>query len=108
MSHDTHTIAEQAPSFGERPTRNETNWIGMIRTPEGMEIPCTVKDVSKTGAKVGVPASYSLPDSFMLKVVGMDFICRVKLAWRRGHFAGVLIEQFGKIVPKQTLAVEST
>lgn len=108
MSHDTHTISEKAPSFAERPTRNETNWIGMIRTPEGIKIPCTVKDVSKTGAKIGVPASYTLPDSFMLKVVGMDFICRVKLAWRRGHFAGVLIEQVGKIVTKQASALERT
>jgi len=107
MSHDTHTTAEQTPaSFGERPPRNETNWIGIIRTSEGIEIPCIVKDVSKTGAKIGVPASYTLPDSFMLKVVGKDFICRVKLAWRRGHFAGLLIEQVGKIAPKPALTSE--
>ena len=109
MSHDTHMTAEQAPaSFGERPPRNETDWIGIIRTADGVEIPCTVKDVSRTGAKIGVPASYSLPDSFMLKVVGKDFICRVKLAWRRGHFAGLLIEQIGKITPKPDPAPEST
>ena len=36
----------------------------------------------------------------MLKVVGKDFVCRVRLAWRRGHFAGLLIEQVGKIAPK--------
>lgn len=109
MSHDTHMTAEQAPaSFGERPPRNETNWIGIIRTADGTEIPCTVKDVSRTGAKIGVPASYSLPDSFMLKVVGKDFICRVMLAWRRGHFAGLRIEQVGKIASKPAPAVEST
>jgi hypothetical protein len=86
--------------FGERAPRNETNWIGLIRTFEGVEIPCTVKDVSKTGAKIGVPASYDLPESFMLKVVGKNFVCRVRLAWRRGHFAGLIIEQVGKIASK--------
>jgi hypothetical protein len=94
-------------SFGERAPRNETNWIGLIRTLEGVEIPCTVKDVSKTGAKIGVPASYELPDSFMLKVVGKDFVCRVKLAWRRGHFAGLIIEQVGKIAPRPSAAPEA-
>ena len=93
-------------SFGARAPRNETNWIGVIRTSEGVEIPCTVKDVSKTGAKIGVPASYSLPDSFMLKVVGKDFVCRVTLAWRKGHFVGVRIEQIGKVAQKRAVAAE--
>ncbi|KQP29979.1 hypothetical protein ASF49_15010 [Methylobacterium sp. Leaf104] len=33
-------------------------------------------------------------------MVGKDFVCRVRLAGRRGHFAGLLIEQVGKIAPK--------
>lgn len=94
--------------FAERAPRNETNWIGVIRTLEGVEIPCTVKDVSKTGARIGVPASYELPDSFMLKVVGKDFVCRVRLAWRRGHFVGVRIEQVGKIAPKPATILEGS
>ena len=109
MSAGTQRGAEELPaSFEERATRAETNWIALIRTSEGVEIPCSVKDVSKTGAKIGVPASYPLPDSFMLKVLGKDFVCRVSLAWRRGHFAGVRIEQIGKIaqrppaLPKQS------
>lgn len=94
--------------FAERAPRNETNWIGVIRTLEGVEIPCTVKDVSKTGARIGMPASYELPDSFMLKVVGKDFVCRVRLAWRRGHFVGVRIEQVGKIAPKPATTLEGS
>ena len=100
MSQDTQQIKGAAASFGERAPRNETDWIGLIRTFDGIEIPCTVKDVSKTGAKIAVPASFQLPDSFMLKVVGKDFVCCVRLAWRRGHFAGLLIEQVGKIAAK--------
>jgi hypothetical protein len=87
-------------STADRPQRNETNWIAIIRTSDGVEIPCNVKDVSKTGAKIGVPASYDLPETFMLKVIGKDFVCRVSLAWRKGNYAGVHIEQFGKVAPK--------
>ena len=91
--------ADPSP-FIERAARTETDWIALIRTSEGIEIPCSVKDVSNTGAKIGVPASYHLPDSFMLKVVGKDFICRVTLAWRKGNYAGVRIEKVGKLTPK--------
>ena len=93
--------------FPERAQRRETSWIAVLRKPDGVEIPCNVKDVSKTGARIGVPASYDLPATFMLKVVGMDFVCRVKLAWRKGNFAGVLIEQVGKVVPKTLQSAEA-
>jgi len=36
----------------------------------------------------------------MLKIIGKDIICRVSLAWRKGNFVGVHINQFGKIAPK--------
>ncbi|POR40270.1 hypothetical protein CRT23_24795 [Methylobacterium sp. V23] len=36
----------------------------------------------------------------MLKILGKDFVCRVSLAWRKGNFVGVHIEQFGKIAPR--------
>jgi len=36
----------------------------------------------------------------MLKVVGKNFVCRVAVAWRKGNYAGVRIEQVGKLVPK--------
>lgn len=80
-----------------RETRNPTNWIAVIRLLDGAEIPCTVKDVSVSGAKLGVPESVVLPHTFMLKVVGRDFVCLVKLAWRRGNFAGVRIERVGRL-----------
>lgn len=89
-----------------RAPRADTNWIAIIRTLDGVEIPCNVKDVSKTGARIGVPASCPLPDVFMLKIVGKDIVCRVSLAWRKGNFVGVHIEQFGKIAPKAEQAEE--
>lgn len=82
-----------------REDRNPTNWIATIRLRDGTEIPCNVKDVSKSGARIGVPAARVLPDTFMLRIIGRDFLCLVKLAWRRGNYAGVRIERVGKIPP---------
>ncbi|WP_155912035.1 PilZ domain-containing protein [Methylobacterium sp. 77] len=81
----------------DRAPRSSTNWIAVIRTKEGVEIPCNVKDVSKSGAKIGVPSSYQLPESFMLKVIGKDFVLQVSLVWRSGNFVGVKIDQVGKL-----------
>lgn len=71
----------------------------MIRLADGTEIPCTVKDVSKSGARLGVPSNCQLPESFRFRVLGRDFVCSVKLAWRRGEYVGVVIEQVGKLKP---------
>ena len=99
MHDDNSDLALRAP-------RAETNWIAMIRTLDGVEIPCNVKDVSKTGAQIGVPASCPLPNIFMLKIIGKDIVFRVSLAWRKGNFAGVHIEQIGKLAPKVERAPE--
>lgn len=93
MPADSSDVIARAP-------RAETNWIAIIRTLDGIEIPCNVKDVSKTGARIGIPASCPLPDVFLLKIVGKDIVCRVSLAWRKGNFVGVHIKQFAKIAPK--------
>lgn len=77
--------------------RKDTNWIAMIRLLDGTEIPCNVRDISKSGAKLGVPQSYILPKKFMFKVIGRDFVCLVSLAWRKGDYAGVRIERVGKV-----------
>ncbi|KQP12415.1 hypothetical protein ASF26_19860 [Methylobacterium sp. Leaf93] len=58
-----------------------------------------MKDVSKSGAKLGIPAYHALPDSFLLRIIGRDFVCMVKLAWRRGDYVGVRIERVGKVAP---------
>lgn len=79
-----------------REPRTETNWIAMIRLDDGTEIPCTVKDVSKSGAKLGVPDTVALPASFRLRVLGYEFLFLVRLVWRQANAAGVRIERFGK------------
>lgn len=93
---------ETAQHVARREPRSPTNWIATIRLLDGTEIPCNVKDVSKSGAKVGVPASQVLPPVFMLRIIGRDFLCLVKLAWRRGDYAGVRIEKIGKVPASPT------
>ncbi|MET0257459.1 MAG: PilZ domain-containing protein [Methylobacterium sp.] len=79
--------------------RTPTNWIAMILLADGTEIPCTVKDVSKSGARLGLPDTIGLPEVFSLKVLGYAFLFRVRLVWRSGHCAGVRIERFAKAPP---------
>lgn len=83
----------------------------MIRLFDGTEIPCNIKDISKSGAKLGIPEAYTLPASFMLRILGRDFVLKVNLAWRRGNYAGVRIERIAKLpVPeeKKPVTVEQT
>lgn len=86
-------------AFPRREERRSTNWIALIRLFDGTEIPCNVKDISKSGAKLGVPSSWDLPSAFMLKIVGRDFVMRVSLAWRRGNYAGIRIDRIAKLPP---------
>lgn len=80
-----------------REERRETKWIALIRLPDGTEIPSTVRDISPSGARLAVPSSYALPQTFMFRVIGRDFVCAVQLAWRRGDYAGVRIARVGKL-----------
>ncbi|MHC2018923.1 PilZ domain-containing protein [Methylobacterium sp. CM6247] len=86
--------------------RNRTSWIATVRLPDGSELACTVKDVSKSGARLGIPSNQALPEAFLLRIVGREFICRVRIAWRRGDYTGVRIEHVSKAVrvPKRGAA----
>lgn len=95
------SVSAEAPQVqtDRREERKETNWIAVIRLLDGTEIACNVKDVSPSGARLGIPSTQELPDTFMMKVVGRDFVCLVRQAWRRGNFVGVHIERIGKLAP---------
>lgn len=100
LERDVQSRSEVGGDFVERrEPRNETNWIALIRLLDGTELSCIIKDISKSGARIGVPQSCELPETFMLKVIGRNFVCLVKLAWRRGNYAGVRIEKVGKLPP---------
>ncbi|GJD83385.1 PilZ domain-containing protein [Methylobacterium haplocladii] len=82
-----------------REERTEANLIAVIRLPDGSDIRCVVKDVSKSGAKLGIPRGCALPETFLFKVNGRDFVFQVRLAWQRDCYAGVRIERIGRLPP---------
>jgi hypothetical protein len=52
-------------------------------------INCVIRDLSDTGAKLGVTAAAKLPAEFDLWLVQRKLKLRARLRWRRGEFAGV-------------------
>jgi uncharacterized protein YfaT (DUF1175 family) len=55
----------------------------------GVTANCIVRDLSETGAKLGVSSRTKLPAEFYLHVVQKNLKVRVRLIWREGDFAGV-------------------
>jgi hypothetical protein len=90
-----------------REERKDTDWIAKIRLFDGQEIATTVKNVSPSGALLTVPETMELPDRFMFRVIGRDFVCAVKMIWRRGSSVGVQIERVGKLDPKAIKPIEA-
>lgn len=99
---DLHVFRPAGVWTERREERKETNWIAKIRLFDGREIATTVKDVSTSGARLAVPEEMELPERFMFRVIGRDFVCAVKLMWRRGSNVGVQIERVGKLEAKPT------
>ncbi|GJD37134.1 PilZ domain-containing protein [Methylobacterium aerolatum] len=97
---DEHTFVAAGHWTARREERKSTNWIAKIRLFDGQEIPTTVKDVSTSGARLTVPEEMELPERFMFRVIGRDFVCAVRMMWRRGTNVGVQIERVGKIEAK--------
>jgi hypothetical protein len=56
---------------------------------QGSTINCVVRDLSDTGAKLGVSSQAKLPPEFDLWFVQRKLKLRVRLQWRRGDYAGV-------------------
>ena len=50
---------------------------------------CVVRDLSDSGAKLGVSSRAKLPPEFILWFVQRKLKLRVRLRWREGEFVGV-------------------
>jgi hypothetical protein len=61
---------------------------GLISGPN-IHANCIIRDISSTGAKLGVSKKIKLPAAFDLWLVKTRSRRRVLLRWRRGDFAGV-------------------
>ena len=69
----------------------ETMRLAIIRLEDGEEIPCVVRELSLTGAKLSVSHRYRLPESFDLLVRGRRGAFPVQCTWQRGNFACVVL-----------------
>ncbi|GLS42282.1 PilZ domain-containing protein [Methylobacterium brachythecii] len=93
-------LSEVKSLVDRREERSEANLIAVIRLPSGEDIRCIVRDVSKSGARLGIPRGCVLPERFMFKVNGRSFVFRVRLAWQRDCYAGVRIERIARLPAK--------
>lgn len=71
--------------------RTPANRRGKIKLGLFKSIDCTLEDVSSSGAKLLLDQEVSLPDNFIVKVIGtsrnINYKCEKK--WQRGAEAGV-------------------
>jgi hypothetical protein len=58
----------------------------------GGQINCVVRDLSDTGAKLGVSRKVRLPQTFILCFVKRNLMLPVRLRWRDGDHIGVSFE----------------
>lgn len=81
-----------------RAARQDVLGHALIITSEG-RISCVIRDLSKTGAKLGVPQRYKLPPEFEVYLVKTRSKRRVALRWRTGDHAGVEFFSSAPIAP---------
>ncbi len=64
----------------------------IVLGPEQL-VACTVRDLSRDGAKIHVAPEHDLPETFPLVIAAHDLrTVVVRLRWRRGDLAGVAFE----------------
>ncbi len=82
---------------GKHPARAKRNRVVLQgRVVIGNELHnCVVRDLSRDGAKISIPARFALPETFELVIAADDLsMVRVRLRWRRGDFAGLTFLPF--------------
>lgn len=78
------------PSKGRAADRRRVLKAGLIAYNERhVTLPCGVRDMSASGARLSVTGSISAPDTFelIIEVDGIEVPCEV--VWRRGQEVGV-------------------
>ncbi|GLS42641.1 PilZ domain-containing protein [Methylobacterium brachythecii] len=61
--------------------------------PDGIEYRCVLRDMSTTGARIGIPGRNRLPQRFKLVTGNRPSGFPMRLAWQRGDLAGLILEQ---------------
>src|SRR5579872_5270735 len=76
-----------------RPERRVSTLLpGVVVTLDGStEYDCTIKDLSDSGARIGLLTKAAVPDAFYLMHVKERSAYHVKVAWRSGSNIGVQV-----------------
>ncbi len=61
--------------------------------PDSGRIPCVVRDLSATGAKINLSRRHNLPDRIWIVIPQMTVTRRATLVWRNGEFAGIAFDR---------------
>lgn len=70
--------------------RDLTAWPGRIAFASGAQLlECTIRDISRSGARLTLADARALPRAFELLIVPTGEIFQATLKWRRGSQAGV-------------------
>jgi len=75
--------------FNRRGRRSAHEGTGKIVLGLFKSVPCTVADVSNSGARIGIDNSQKLPESFWLKIAGYRRKMKAETRWRQGDQVGV-------------------
>ena len=74
-----------------RSPRRPTAIRAQIITGDGRIADCMIRNVSDHGAKLGLSPTFDLPPDFKLRMCVGSRSIRVRLVWRSGSYAGVMI-----------------
>jgi PilZ domain len=88
---DLSSVEPTAQSGRERRAPRERAFLtARIAYNNGsLTLPCTVMQISTTGAKISVPAETNLPELFHISIPQKSVDCRARLIWRRGDMAAL-------------------
>lgn len=92
---ESATEAGATPSAGDGGAHNRgdhrqrTLKAARVLLTDSSTIDCTIRDISKGGARLAFGDAFPLPNEFRLLLVQTNTIVPVKLLWQRGKTAGV-------------------
>ena len=69
--------------------RQRTLKAARVYLSDSSTLDCTIRDISKGGARLVFGDAFSLPEEFRLLLVSTNTIVPAKLLWQRGKQAGV-------------------
>jgi hypothetical protein len=89
----------QSDSNKRNAKRQSVFGLGVVMAPD-TQANCVIRDLSSTGAKLGISRRVKLPAQFKVALLSTKTVRSVVLKWRRGDFAGVEFCRSRKSVPR--------